>query len=335
MDEIEPGRKRITLSGITRYVFGVIFLLFGIVHLSLTHYIAGILFIFAAIVTIKPSMDYVEKRLNISMSGTANFFVVFCLVIVALVAVPQVTSPPGNSDETIASQSSAGDDINTAVVNSETTHTTAPSDTGSIPFVGTYYKCGSWSNEQYPLITLFGENYVPLLPSNEKIWNDRVNKLSKLVLDLPSEGEKYALKTGEILDLGQGYGLEAKQIDVDGQMVWFELTKDGTYVGSEIIKVGNGNDGTWSLSLDDIQGVSNVVVFKVHVNGIFEGAVDSIVQMDGIWLIDYVNATTLEVGDRLGNVTLTKIVNGVDKSDLGSLVFEPSDASSEQTTRRV
>lgn len=79
MDEIEPGRKRITLSGITRYVFGVIFLLFGIVHLSLTHYIAGLLFIFAAIVTIKPSMDYVEKRLNISISGTANFFIVFCL----------------------------------------------------------------------------------------------------------------------------------------------------------------------------------------------------------------------------------------------------------------
>lgn len=320
MDGIEPNRKRITLSGIVRYFIGLVFLLFGIVHLSSMHYIAGVFFIFAAVITVKPVMDLVEKRFNVSISGAAKFFVVFCLVVIALAAVPN-TPTAVNSTETIASSPTAINDAETTVEKTESTPT-APNSEDSINVVGTYYKCGSWSKEQYPLTKLFGENYVPLLPNNEKIWNAHVNKLAKLVLDLPSEDEKYTLRTGEILDLGSGYALETKQVDVDGQMVWFEFTKDGEFVDDEIIKVGDSSDNTWSINLDDIQGVNNVVVFKVHTNQIFQGAVDSIVQIDGIWLIDYANAKTLKTGDKFGKFTLKEIVSGVDASNLGSLVFE-------------
>jgi hypothetical protein len=58
--------------------------------------------------------------------------------------------------------------------------------------VGVYYKCDSWSNEQYPLINLFEGNYVPLLANGDSLWQSHVNKLAKLVLD---SNEKYTLKT--------------------------------------------------------------------------------------------------------------------------------------------
>jgi hypothetical protein len=41
--------------------------------------------------------------------------------------------------------------------------------------VGTQYKCDSWSNDQYPLINLLGENYVPLFDNNDPIWKCNVN----------------------------------------------------------------------------------------------------------------------------------------------------------------
>jgi S-layer protein (TIGR01567 family) len=184
--------------------------------------------------------------------------------------------------------------------------------------VEAHYKCDSWSNEQYPLINLFEGNYTPLLANGDPIWRSHVNKLAKLVLD---SNKKYTLKTGEKLDLGQDYTLEVKQIDIDGKKVWLEFDKNGQYVDDAIISTDSGNQ-TWICKLDKIQGEDNTNVLKVHVNQVFQGADDSIAQIDGVWLIDYANAKTLEVGDKIGEITLTQIINGVDESNLGSLVFE-------------
>ena len=113
--------------------------------------------------------------------------------------------------------------------------------------------------------------------------------------------DKYTIRTGESLDLGQGYTLEAKQVDVDGEKVWLEFSKDGEFVDDEIISVGTG-DNTWDVELDDIQGEDDVVVLKVHVNQVFQGAVDSIAQIEGLWLIDYANAMTIESDDEFGEL---------------------------------
>ena len=68
-----------------------------------------------------------------------------------------------------------------------------------------------WGN--YSLIGFFADKYIPLKPTN-------ADKLAKLVLD---SDDKYTIRTGEKLDLGQGYALEAKQVDVDGKKVWLAV----------------------------------------------------------------------------------------------------------------
>jgi S-layer protein (TIGR01567 family) len=183
--------------------------------------------------------------------------------------------------------------------------------------IGTDYQHGEWG--QYPTIDIFGEKHVTLFAKNNSIWQSHVNKLAKLVLD--SSGNYY-LKVGEKLDLGQGYSLEIKQIDVDGEKVWLEFYEDGQYVDDHIISAGTVSESTWTCTLDNIEGVNDVPVLKVHVNQVSLVGDDIIVQIDGIWLIDYVNTMTLNIGDQLGEFKLTSIVNGVDESDLGSLVFE-------------
>ncbi|KKH92514.1 hypothetical protein EO95_04460, partial [Methanosarcina sp. 1.H.T.1A.1] len=146
-----------------------------------------------------------------------------------------------------------------------------------------------WSN--YSLIGFFAEKYIPINP-------DKADKLAKLVLD---SDDKYTIRTGELLDLGEGYAIEAKQVDVDGEKVWLELSKDGEFVDDEIISVGTGTN-TWEVELDDIQDEDDVVVLRVHVNQVFQGAVDSIAQIEGLWLIDYANAMTIESDDEFGEL---------------------------------
>ncbi len=153
--------------------------------------------------------------------------------------------------------------------------------------------------DKYPVIGFFAEQYIPLKPA-------KADKLAKLILD---SNDKYTVRTGEKLDLGSGYAIEAKQVDVDGKKVWLEFSKDGEFVDDEIIEVGSGNSAsnTWNVELDDIQGEDDVVVLKLHVNQVFQGAVDSIAQIEGLWLIDYANAMTIESDDEFGELNKVSI----------------------------
>ncbi|PAV13882.1 hypothetical protein ASJ81_03125 [Methanosarcina spelaei] len=190
--------------------------------------------------------------------------------------------------------------------------------------VGTNYKCSSWSNEQYPLIRLFEENYVPLFANNSSIWQSNIDKLAKLVLD---SNETYTLEPKENLDLGHGYALEAKKIDIVNETVLLELTRNGQHVAEKNISISSEDNKTWNIALDNVQGENDTVVMKVHVKQLFVGTEKSIVWIDGIWLIDYANARTLNIGDKLEGFTLEKIIGGVDEADPGSLTFESVPAS--------
>jgi S-layer protein (TIGR01567 family) len=205
-------------------------------------------------------------------------------------------------------------------------------------------------NEQYPVIELFGEKDVPLFTANGNIWDAHINKLAKLVLD--NGADYYTLKEGEKLDLSQGYALEAKQINIDGMKVWLEFTKDGKHIADQIISTKPDSNKTWTVALDNVQGENNVVVMKVHIDNLFAGAIDNIVRIDGLWLIDYANARTIKVGDnirkippydgvyvnanletikvgdKIGDFTLEKIVSGTNESNMGSLVFKNTTGSS-------
>ncbi len=153
------------------------------------------------------------------------------------------------------------------------------------------YNADDVFNGTYPVLGFFAQKYVPLKSTD-------ASKLAKLVLD---SDDKYTLKTGETLDLGDGYSLQAKQVDVDGNKVWLELDKDGEYVDDEIVSTDSG-DHIWTCEVDDVQGEDNVPVLKVHVNQVFQGAVDSIAQIDAIWLIDYANAIKINTDDEFGKL---------------------------------
>jgi S-layer protein (TIGR01567 family) len=152
------------------------------------------------------------------------------------------------------------------------------------------YQYKDW-NATYPVLGFFGEQYIP-------IRSNDASKVAKLVLD---SNDKYTLGAGEKLDLGQGYVLEVKLIDIANKKVWLEFTKDGQYVDDEIVNTNTG-DQTWTCVLDKILGEDDVPVLKVHVNQVSQGAVGRIALIDGLWLIDYVNSIKIEADNEFGRL---------------------------------
>nr|WP_255337072.1 S-layer protein domain-containing protein [Methanosarcina sp. KYL-1] len=153
-----------------------------------------------------------------------------------------------------------------------------------------------WEGLEYRTINLFGEEFV-LFKSGVP------NKLAKLVID---NNTKYTLRTGEILDLGGGYGLEIKQVDIKGDKVWVEFTKDGEFIEDTIIDLEKCLS-TWTLKLDNVEEEENVTVLKIRLLSAFKGDIDAIVQIQGLWLIDYQNAFTIEKGDIFGKFEVDEI----------------------------
>jgi len=126
------------------------------------------------------------------------------------------------------------------------------------------YQEKDWKGETYPIIGFFGEPYIPLTDKYEIV---RVNKLAKLLVD---DAEKHTLRTGEILDLGDGYTLESRMVDAEKNKVWLIFLREGKYVADEIIDLseGNENGGTWEVNLEDVEGEDGVLVLRVHINQI-------------------------------------------------------------------
>lgn len=71
----------ITLSGIVRWIFGLLFLLFGLGSLLTGEFLAFLVAILITIICIPTIANSVENKLNISLSGPLRFILVLVLLI--------------------------------------------------------------------------------------------------------------------------------------------------------------------------------------------------------------------------------------------------------------
>jgi S-layer protein (TIGR01567 family) len=149
-------------------------------------------------------------------------------------------------------------------------------------------------NGSFPIMGFFADKYVPLT-------NETPDKLAKLMLD---NDDKYTLKVGSSLDLGNGYELTAQQVDVDGKQVWMELTKDGDSVDDNIFDLDGKSEEVWTYE-EDVAGEDDVEVLKVKVTSVFQGQVDSLAQIEGLWMIDWGNTMEIDSDDERGELERT------------------------------
>ena len=163
---------------------------------------------------------------------------------------------------------------------------------------------------QYPVIGLFAEEYVPLK-------NTTPDLLAKLIQD---NDDEVTLRTGTSYDLGHGYELTAQQIDVEGDKVWMELSKDGEFVEDQVVDLTDKNYAIWSYE-EDVAGEDDVEVLRVRVTDVFQGQVDSLAVVEGVWMIDYMNVVEIEDDDTFGELEVQTTGNIEGFDDQGIMMW--------------
>ncbi|WP_318531600.1 S-layer protein domain-containing protein, partial [Methanohalophilus profundi] len=149
----------------------------------------------------------------------------------------------------------------------------------------------------YSKVGLFAEEYFAV--------DGEVDTLSKILMD---DDTSYTVRTGESLELANGYAITPQQIDVDGNKVWLELTKDGEFVDDKIVNTAGDAttaNKTWFYE-QDVGDYEDIATIMVHIDEVFQGQVDSLCVIEGVFQVSE-DPLVLEVDDEFGELIVTSV----------------------------
>lgn len=97
-----------TLNTIIRWILGVFFLIMSLGSTIFDHnYFPGLILFLATIITIPPTANKLETKLNISISGVMRIFIVLLLIIPGFATISWKDTPVNNSSNAVEVPSSA------------------------------------------------------------------------------------------------------------------------------------------------------------------------------------------------------------------------------------
>jgi len=99
---------------------------------------------------------------------------------------------------------------------------------------------------------------------------------------LNNSSQEMTLTSGNSLKLEEGYELAIRSIDIDGNKVYLELSKDGLVVDSRVIIPPNNADGSFYYT-KDFEGEKSVKIIAVHLKNALRGADRNLATVDRIW----------------------------------------------------
>jgi S-layer protein (TIGR01567 family) len=111
-------------------------------------------------------------------------------------------------------------------------------------------------------------------------------QLEKILMDAKDE---MTVTSGTPLKLGEGYELAIKSIDIDGNKVYVELSKDGQVVDSKVVSPSKDGatqlDKTYYYKNPQVGEQKKLVTIGVHFKNAFRGADQNLASIDGIWQV--------------------------------------------------
>ncbi|AKB76395.1 S-layer family duplication domain protein [Methanosarcina lacustris Z-7289] len=164
------------------------------------------------------------------------------------------------------------------------------------------FEHSAWGN--FTVVGFMAEKYFAGYPDDTA--DGQINDVSLLSNDilakvLTDSDDKESMYSGSALVLEEGYSLNIKEVDVNGNTVWVQLEKDGKVVDDQFIT--SGQDYIYETTLGKTE---NVPLIIVHFGTVFAGAETSAVFTQGIFQIsdDYIEINN---GDTFGEMEITGI----------------------------
>jgi S-layer protein (TIGR01567 family) len=163
----------------------------------------------------------------------------------------------------------------------------------------TEFEYEDWGS--YQVIGFMAERYFAGYTENSSFVNDDISviaegQLSKILID---SDDRRSLYTGSTLILEEGYSLNIVEVDVNGDIVWVQLEKDGDVVDDGFLS--SNRDYVYETELGDAE---DVPLIAVHLAQIFRGTETNAVFVEGIFQIsdEYVQ---IENEDRFGEMEVS------------------------------
>ncbi len=145
-------------------------------------------------------------------------------------------------------------------------------------------------------------------------------QLEKILID---NDDEMTVTTGTPLKLEEGYELAIKSIDIDGNKVYLELTKDGSVVDSKVISPSKDNatlaDKTYYYKNPQVGEQKKLVTIAVHFKNAFRGADQNLATVDGTWQISDA-ATDVKADTEYDKMTITSV-----DANAGTVTMENKD----------
>ena len=107
-----------------------------------------------------------------------------------------------------------------------------------------------------------------------------INTVSGEILKDEDMDDDHLLRVGESMTLPKGYAITALEIDVDGDKVWLELTRDGVLIDERVCK-----GGTFCYLTGDYASL------RLYVETVFAGINTNLVKFNNLYLAD----TSIEI----------------------------------------
>ncbi len=145
-------------------------------------------------------------------------------------------------------------------------------------------------------------------------------QLQKILID--DDTEK-TVTSGTPMKMEEGYELAIKSIDIDGNKVYLELSKDGSVVDSKVISPSKTDatmaDKTYYYKNPAVGDQKKLVTIAAHFKNAFRGADQNLATVDGIWQISG-EATDVKADTQYDKMTITSV-----DANAGTITMENKD----------
>lgn len=173
---------------------------------------------------------------------------------------------------------------------------------------------------RYDVIGFMADKYFAGY-NNETLFTDEFSIINngELRKVLSDSDEERTISSGSVLPLEEGYELQIKEVDLDGNKVWLALTKDGNEVDSRVVvpKSGDMESSTYTYKIRISS--EDVPIIAAHISNVFRGREVDLATVDGIFQVSD-SPESVEEGDKHGKMEVDSLSDeGITMKNDGSI----------------